>query len=176
MPKRTRTDDWGFPRWRAYGQTREAASVRLCDREGCGKPGDCPAPKSAWTSERWWFCQDHAAEYNRQWNYFEGLGDEAAQARAEAEARAANGYRRASHWAWTEDGEDGLTRAERDALAVLELDSAASGADIKAAFRRLAKQYHPDMAGPDAEAATRFQAVSAAYEILSRRVTNDKGA
>lgn len=176
MAKRTRTDDWGFPRWRAYGQTREAASVRLCDRDGCGKPGDCPAPKSAWTAERWWFCQDHAAEYNRQWNYFEGLGDEAAQARAEAEARAAHGYRRASHWAWTEDGEDGFTRAERDALAVLELDSAASSADIKAAFRRLAKQYHPDVAGSGIEASTRFQAVTAAYDILSRRVATDKSA
>ena len=33
MAKQKRSDDWGFPRWRAYGKGRDAAKVRLCDRE-----------------------------------------------------------------------------------------------------------------------------------------------
>ena len=46
--------------------------VRLCDRHGCTEPGDRPAPKSPNSPERWYFCEAHAAEYNRNWNYFEG--------------------------------------------------------------------------------------------------------
>ena len=68
-----RSSDWGFPRWRGYGSTREATTVRLCDRHGCEERGDCPAPKAPNSPERWYFCQRHAAEYNARWDYFEGL-------------------------------------------------------------------------------------------------------
>lgn len=169
MKRRTRTDDWGFPRWRPYGQEREAATVRLCDRQGCGKAGDCPAPKSAWTEDKWWFCQEHAADYNRGWDYFAGLGDQAAREQAESEARAARGFQRAGHWAWGEAAPDGLTRAERDAYAALDLEPGADDKALKAAYRRLAKQYHPDAAGDSPEAAARFHAIRAAYDILMRR-------
>ncbi len=85
----TRSNDWGFPRWRGYGSGREAQAVRLCDRDGCDAPGDCPAPKSPNNPERWYFCRDHAAEYNRGWDYFQGLSaEEADNARGRAEGLA----------------------------------------------------------------------------------------
>ena len=57
-------------------------SVRLCDRDGCDEPGDRPAPKAPNSRERWYFCEAHAAEYNKNWNYFAGLtAEEAARAR-----------------------------------------------------------------------------------------------
>jgi hypothetical protein len=89
----TRSSDWGFPRWRAYGAEREAVQVRLCDRHGCEEPGDRPAPKSPNSPERWYFCETHAGEYNRNWNYFEGLTAEEA-AKREAEERRDAGFRR----------------------------------------------------------------------------------
>src|SRR6185369_17871573 len=70
MAKQKRSDDWGFPRWRPYGKGRHAAKVRLCDREGCGEIGDRPAPKAPHSKDRWYFCETHAAEYNKNWNYF----------------------------------------------------------------------------------------------------------
>ena len=74
MPKQKRSDDWGFPRWRSYGDKgRSAAKLRLCDREGCSEIGDRPAPKAPHSRERWYFCEAHAAEYNKNWNYFAGL-------------------------------------------------------------------------------------------------------
>jgi len=78
MARSTRSVDWGFHRWRGYGAGREATQVRLCDRHGCAEPGTCPAPKSPNSPERWYFCQQHAGEYNRGWNYFEGLTAEEA--------------------------------------------------------------------------------------------------
>ena len=68
-----RSDDWGFPRWRPYGKGGETARVRTCDRDGCDAPGDRPAPKAPNSPERWYFCETHAAEYNRNWDYFAGL-------------------------------------------------------------------------------------------------------
>ena len=84
MARQTRSTDWGFPRWRAYGAEREAVQVRMCDRHGCDQPGDRPAPKSPNSRERWYFCEAHAAEYNRNWDYFAGLtAEEAAKREAD---------------------------------------------------------------------------------------------
>ena len=40
--------------------------------------------------------------------------------------------------------------------------------EIRSAYRRLAKESHPDVTGNDAEAAQRFQAIQAAYEVLRK--------
>jgi DnaJ-class molecular chaperone len=40
--------------------------------------------------------------------------------------------------------------------------------DIKAAYRRLAKLNHPDAAPGDADAAQRFQAIQASYDVLRK--------
>ena len=169
MARPTRSNDWGFPRWRAYGAEREAVHVRLCDRDGCAAPGDRPAPKSPNSPERWYFCEAHAAEYNRNWNYFEGLSAEDASAREADEKRGAEGYRQANHYGWGGPGDGSRSRDEMRALEALEIDdSDASFETVKAAWRRLAKANHPDAAPGDSDAAKRFQTVQAAYEVLRK--------
>ena len=162
----TRNDDWGFPRWRPYGSERQAAQVRLCDRDGCTFAGDRPAPKSPNSPDRWWFCEAHAAEYNKRWDYFEGLSAEEAEAREQAES-GERSYQRAQHWAWGE-GDGTRSRAELDALRALDLETDADEVAIKAAHRRLVKLHHPDRNIGDRDAAAKFQAVQAAYEVLNR--------
>lgn len=166
MARRQRTDDWGFPRWRPYGAGAAAANVRLCDREGCTNPGTCPAPKAPNSPERWWFCPAHAAEYNADWDYFRGLTDAQAQDRAREEDGQRR-YRRAAHWQWGGDGDGSRSRAELDALRVLGLNADADMIAIKAAWRAAAKASHPDVAGNGEDAATRFRAVQAAWDVLS---------
>ena len=53
-----------------------------------------------------------------------------------------------------------------DHYATLSLDSAATLANIKKAFRQKASFYHPDRNTAD-DAAARFRAVQEAYDILS---------
>ncbi|QYE36041.1 J domain-containing protein [Polymorphobacter sp. PAMC 29334] len=164
----SRNMDWGFPRWRDYGGTGNAAvTVRICDRDGCNEPGDRPAPKAPNRPERWYFCETHAGEYNRNWNYFEGLSAADARAR-EADESAETTFTQAKHWGWGGAGDGSRSRAELDALTALELGSDADFAAVKAAYRRLAKANHPDVAPNDAAAARRFQATQAAYEVLER--------
>lgn len=166
MARSTRSDDWGFPRWRSYESTREATRVRLCDRDGCDERGDCPAPKSPNSSERWYFCQTHAGEYNRGWNYFEGLTAEEAAAREADERRTSAGFAESRHNSWAGPGDGSRSRDEMRALDVLGCEPDADFDVVRTAYRRLAKESHPDVNPGNAEAATRFQAVQAAYDVL----------
>ena len=163
-----RSDNWGFPRWGGYGGSREATTVRICDRHGCPEPGNCPAPKSPNSPDRWYFCQVHAAEYNRGWDYFEGLDKEAAQARESSETRENAGYAEAAHYSWGGSGDGTRSRDEMRALEVLGLDADADFEAIKKAFRTSAKEVHPDVKPGDAQAAERFQAIQLSYEILKQ--------
>ena len=175
MAKQRRSDDWGFPRWRPYGSSRGAARVRLCDREGCDSIGDRPAPKAPNSPERWYFCEAHAAEYNKNWNYFAGLDSEEAGRRAADEQRGASGFRQSAHWQWGGPGDGSRSADEMRALSALDLDSDAEFTDIKAAYRRLAKENHPDVKPGDEEAAARFQKVQAAYDVLRRAEERKNG-
>ncbi|MGV3480897.1 MAG: J domain-containing protein [Sphingobium sp.] len=166
MTRSSRSYDWGFPRWRGYGSSRETTKVRLCDREGCDRPGDRPAPKSPNSNERWYFCEEHAGEYNRNWNYFEGLTAEEAAAREACERREASGFEQARHYGWGGPGDGTRSRDELNALKALELEDDADFEAIKKAWRRLAKENHPDVKPGDAAAAVRFQSIQAAFEIL----------
>ena len=57
--------------------------------------------------------------------------------------------------------------AKRDYYEVLGLQKGASEEEIKKAYRRLAKEYHPDLHPGDKEAEAKFKEVNEAYEILS---------
>lgn len=140
--------------------------MRICDRHGCNEPGDCPAPKSPTSKDRWYFCATHAAEYNRNWNYFEGLSDEEAKAREASERAEAAGYTASKHNGWAGPGDGSRSRDEMHALELFDLEPDADFDAVKQAWRRVAKENHPDVNPGDPEAATRFQAGQAAYEVL----------
>jgi DnaJ-class molecular chaperone len=54
-----------------------------------------------------------------------------------------------------------------DLYKVLELQRSASDADIKKAYRRLARKYHPDTNTNNPEAEEKFKQIAAAYAVLS---------
>ena len=56
---------------------------------------------------------------------------------------------------------------KRDYYEVLGLNKSAGEAEIKKAYRGLAKKYHPDMNPGDAEAEAKFKEVNEAYAVLS---------
>ncbi len=65
----------------------------------------------------------------------------------------------------------------RDYYEVLGVQRDASAADLKQAFRRLARELHPDVNGHDPEAEEKFKQAAEAYEVLSdddRRHTYDR--
>ena len=67
--------------------------------------------------------------------------------------------------------------SQQDLYALLGVSRDADAEAIKKAYRRLARQLHPDV-NPDPEAQARFQEIGRAYEILSdpqKRAAYDRG-
>lgn len=58
------------------GKAPKRPAERVCEHPDCKKAGDCRAPKDRSLREYVWFCADHAAEYNRAWNFFAGMSDD----------------------------------------------------------------------------------------------------
>lgn len=67
-----------------------------------------------------------------------------------------------------------MAENKRDYYEVLGVQKNASDADIKKAYRSLAKKYHPDMNPGDKEAEAKFKEANEAYDVLSDADKRDK--
>lgn len=184
------------PRARARAQEESAPEQRFCDHTGCQQAGAHRAPKSRERlDEFWWFCSEHAAEYNRRWNFFEGMAEEELTAFEQAEwvghrptwaFRAGRGSR---EWAAYRAGrmrdrfgvfEGGredpaaeprarrVGRTHMLALEVLGLDERADGQAVRNRYAELVKRYHPDSNGGDRSHEEQLNRVIRAYQLLKQ--------
>ncbi|MGC9954432.1 MAG: J domain-containing protein [Rhizomicrobium sp.] len=170
---------------------RTAPKVRPCATEGCREEGAYRVPKSRENLSTYlWFCLAHARAHNEKWDYFAGMStDEIERFRTEA----VYGHRptwplgkRAAGVSFGRSGihvEDGyavfaearaaprrperiLTRLQRQAFDVLNLESSATLNEIKARYKELVKRFHPDANGGDRGAEERLKQVIKAYGVL----------
>ncbi len=157
------SSSWGFPRWKGYGKGQETTVTKSCDWHDCDRMADCRAPKSPrQLNEYFWFCQDHAEEYNRSWDYFRGMSSE----QIYEEERNAQWVGPQSQWDTVDDSLAHYDPETRAAMAALGLEPGAGLDELKNAYKAMAKKHHPDLGG-DQE---RFKLVTAAYNILLARL------
>src|SRR4051794_13878894 len=62
----------------------------------------------------------------------------------------------------------------KDYYKILGVDRKASEDEIRKAFRKLARQYHPDVAKNKAQAEEKFKEINEAYEVLSDKEKRSK--
>ena len=166
-------------------------SHRRCAADGCLQEGKYPAPKSRSALRDYlWFCLEHVREYNKSWNYYEGLQGAA----LEAEIRRATTWERPS-WKFAtgkpseNSFEDPLglfdfenrdaslpTRQvpaeERRAWKILQLSPVTDIDIVKKQYKRLVKQNHPDKNGGDAAAEERLKDINLAYSLIRKSLAN----
>ncbi len=170
---------------------------RTCDHQGCLAPAATRAPKGRDIPDHYWFCQAHAAEYNRNWNFFAGMSDEEIQARVSddvttggrptwafksgarnREAAATRGIFRdplgvfgapkSAEEAARAVWDRRLGKLERVALADLDLEPGVDGPAIRMRYLELVKRCHPDANGGDRSAENKLQRVIKAYKTLQK--------
>ncbi len=168
-----------------------------CDWPGCRTAGAARAPKSReHPGDHYWFCTPHAAEYNKNWDYFSGLSEAEIAKRVEDERmtggrptwkfKASNASREAaaslSRGAFKDAfgffGAPGAAPAqepandrrvgkiERKALADMDLEPGVSAEKIRARYTDLLKRLHPDANGGDRSMEEKLGRVIKAFKIL----------
>ncbi|MGE0828842.1 MAG: J domain-containing protein, partial [Hyphomonadaceae bacterium] len=181
----------------ARERSRLEPGERACDHVGCQRAGAHRAPKSRErTEEFWFFCTEHAAEYNRRWNYFAGMSDaemddfqksaeyghrptwsfKASRTdRLSAAMRNAQAGRRTDAFGLFRGGEAQavpkprarrLTRLQLLSLEALALEENATAPEIRARYAELVKRYHPDVNGGDRASEAQLERVIRAYQTL----------
>jgi hypothetical protein len=171
----------------------QAPKTRPCAVKDCDGEGAFRVPKSRdQLSTYIWLCLAHAREHNEKWDYFAGMSEsEIERFRDEAvighrptwplgkRAAGIPGGQGSYH---VEDGhavfEDlkehqqprkpvrVLTRLQRQAFDVLNLETSASLNEIKARYKELVKRFHPDANGGDRGTEERLKQVIKAYGVL----------
>lgn len=172
---------------------RRKAAKKMCEWPECKLAGDHKAPKGgSHDGEYYNYCTAHAREYNKSYNYFDGMNDEQQQS---FKKESADGYR--PTWRMGQRGASvfrtvrtrfdrrstgdpfgifndqpdprpkrQISNAARKAFDTLGLDFDTQGSDIKAKYKTLVKMHHPDANGGTREAEDRLIEIIQAYRYL----------
>ena len=158
--------------------------IKKCDFPGCQKAGTCRAPKTRDLREYWNFCQEHAAEYNKNWNFYANMTPEEIEEDWERQTFGEPINKRsaqdsADYIKFLNDFITGRNTFDKmppkksmpenilSAFKTLGLPISASWREIGAKYRALAKKYHPDTAKQNANA-SEFAKISSAYQTLKK--------
>ncbi|MES2984915.1 MAG: J domain-containing protein [Pseudomonadota bacterium] len=164
------------------------SSGQRCAWADCLNEGNFRAPRSREALREFqWFCEEHIKEFNKKWNYFEGMNESEIYA---FQRDATTGHR--PTWRMDQlnenasakleeafgrmfgDGQAPAFKAntkpigarEKDALAVLDLEHPSDKAKIKSQYRELVKKYHPDVNRGNKHAEETFKKITRAYHHL----------
>jgi hypothetical protein len=179
-------------------KNRESRNMEpACEWPGCDCAGEFKAPRSRDAlNEYRWFCLAHVREYNRNWNYYQGMDE----TEVEADVRNDTVWQRPTWKLGAGDSAKytrarvfdplGIGDAARDAdarvnggnasasdprktdpktaraLAVFGLEIPVGIDDVKARYKELVKRHHPDANGGTKAAEEEFKKVTEAYEAL----------
>ena len=154
---------------------------RICSNPECNELGVYPAPKSREKLREYlYFCINCIRDFNKSWNYFEGLNEQ----ELEVEIRKSVTWDRPSWKFGTKnlnfDFEKAFKRFENvknkkvidknleDAFKILGLNSDSNLKEVKTKYKFLAKKWHPDVQNENKSRNNedKFISITNAYKII----------
>lgn len=175
------------PKSADFATNKPEQRAKHCDMPGCTHTAEHRAPKNRGLSDYYNFCLDHVREYNKAWNFFEGMNHREVEEhmvnslygdrptwRYDTDASV---YERLRTAAWktynfTDEtppknghGYSGQT-PEYEALGIMGLSLPVTLSDIKTRYKELAKKYHPDRNKGCKKSEELLKTINMAYTIL----------
>ncbi len=175
-----------------FDEGKPKATIHACEIAGCRESGEFRAPKDRSLAEYYRFCKAHVADYNRAWNFFDGMNDKDIQ---DHMYESLFGNRPTWKFTGNIDMEDELRRQAGDfygdaakarekkkeekrnrqiatatpegaAMEIMGLSAPITLDEIKFAYKALAKKWHPDVNKNDPEAEEKLKDINMAYTVL----------
>ncbi len=167
-----------------------------CDMPACPSMGEHKAPRDHSLQDHYYFCKTHIQQYNRAWNFFEGMNPAEVEEhiiRAFYGDRPTWKYREFSTFedelytkvnqtresAYTHqqfhEAKEQTQKSRRlldidsphiEALSIMGLEPPITLEEIKKEYKILAKRYHPDHNRNDPEAEEVLKCINMAYTLL----------
>lgn len=164
-------------------------NARPCDIDGCHGTGEFRAPKDRSLKAYYHFCLSHVTDYNRAWNFFDGMNDADIQDHMysslfgdrptwryssfgdleEKLRHKAFGFRHADHEAEQSRSRErtiSTDTPEGEAMKIMGLVPPVDLNGIKTKYKELAKKYHPDRNPDNPEAEELLKDINMAYTVL----------
>lgn len=173
------------------------AQTQICDHPNCQEEGLYKAPRSrVQLNQYYWFCLKHVQEYNKAWNYYQGLTMEEIEnlnrddvtwnrptwsfhdrVDEKIRERIFGAFNEATFEDKLKDKAEkaqrgwstrqrSVTGEEKQAMEILDLDYPVDFPKIKTKYRQLAKKYHPDHNQGDKDLENHFKEINQAYKVL----------
>lgn len=174
-----------------FADKHKQAETKICDMPECVHEGEHRAPKDRSLREYYHFCQEHAREYNKAWNFFDGMADVDVEEhminamygdrptwRYDQAAAAEDILKRKAWQAYTfQDGKQSGNEQtshstnkhntpEYEALAIMGLEPPLTLDVIKEKYKELAKKHHPDLNKGCSKSEELLKNINMAYTIL----------
>lgn len=178
-----------------YADSESKPQAGHCHVPDCNESGDHKAPKHRALNEYYMFCTEHARDYNRAWNFFDGMADSEVRDHMARDmygdrptwrydqAGAAEDILKRQAWQTYNFSEDEppehKERAERkrqfagdrnspeaEAMRIMGLEPPVTLAEIKVRYKELAKLHHPDLNKGSAESEELLKQINMSYTIL----------
>ena len=179
------------PKSPEYADNQPKAEVRRCEMPGCADSGEHKAPKHRGLNEYYFFCFEHARDYNKAWDFFSGMSP-----REVEDHIYSSHYGDRPTWRYAGDGaaEEALGKAswksynftekekepeqnrsgfrtetnspEFQAMAIMGLAPPVTLDAIKARYKTLVKIHHPDINRHNPKSEELLKEINMAYTIL----------
>lgn len=166
--------------------------THMCEMPGCFEQGEYKAPKHRGLNEYQYFCLEHVREYNKAWNFFEGMSESEVREqilkdwygdrptwkyrdftnleeelfRKTSTFRGEKAEEQAQSKKKDEIPEHLKAAPEMEALQIMGLAPPVTFAEIKTTYKKLVKIFHPDHNRDDPQAEERLKEINMAFTLL----------